>query len=92
MTALAWSISSVTPAKSSYSKRYVKLAIGYESGPGALTSETPTQLSFAAGRPPATPPDAADMLSSVGSMNADFSAFWTDANDIPVWNAYASSM
>ena len=65
----------VTGFRSSYTSKYVKLAIGYELGPGALTRDTPTQLSLAAGRLSATPPDAAEMLSRDGSINADFSAF-----------------
>ena len=56
----------------------MKLAIGYELGPGALTRLTPTQLSSALGRVSATPLDAAEILFKVGSTKAEDS--WVGVN------------
>jgi hypothetical protein len=79
ITALACALFSVTDFKSSNTNKYVKLARGYDFGPGALTRDTPTQLSSAAGRLSAAPLDAAEMLSRLGSINAVLSAFSTNA-------------
>ena len=91
MSACACSFDFVVFDISSYTKRYVKLAIGYELSPGVFTRETSLQSPLGSGNACATFCEAADIESKVGSTNAVPSPFCTYAYDMPVWNAYASS-
>ena len=74
--------SSVTLFRFSYNNRYVKVEIGYEFSPGALTKLIPYQLSCASGRVGADSAEASAMLCIDGKTKFVPSAFSTAAYEI----------